>query len=63
MESKKVPDVMWFEFVFDKTGKFLTTHLSTPNAGILARLREFLALVDLDYHKFRFTAFMNIIEF
>ena len=33
MESKKVPDVMWFEFVFDKTGKFLTTHLSTPNAG------------------------------
>jgi hypothetical protein len=34
MESKNAPDVMWFEFLFDKTGTLLTTHLSTPNAGI-----------------------------
>ncbi|CAB3992343.1 Hypothetical predicted protein [Paramuricea clavata] len=33
MESKNAPDVMWFEFLFDKTGTLLTTHLSTPNAA------------------------------
>jgi hypothetical protein len=38
MESKKVPDVMWFEFLFDKTGTLLTTHLSSPNAGINSRV-------------------------
>ncbi|XP_028392786.1 integrator complex subunit 8-like isoform X5 [Dendronephthya gigantea] len=31
MESKK--PLIWFEFLFDKTGTLLTTHLSTPNAA------------------------------
>ena len=55
MESKKVPDVMWFEFLFDKTGTLLTTHLSTPNAGtdLIITVFEIFGLGKSRFHQLK----------